>query len=92
MMNYAALLAMVLAFALPAFANDPPKTTTVLTNPTTKPKGTIEQNSFSLGASNTASTGKVGATGKSSVGGPNLQNPCKGPNPPHSCKQAKPRH
>lgn len=92
MTNQAVLLAIVLAFTLPAFADTQPKATASSTSQKAKPKGSIQKDSFSFGAINTGSTGKPGATGKSSAGNPNLQNPCKGPNPPRSCKQNKPAH
>ena len=94
MVNKATLLAAALAFALPAFADNPSKSTAPMTNPKAKPKGWIEQDSFSLGASNpaTGSKGNGAAAGKTSLGDISLKNSCTKPNPPHNCKHAKPPH
>ena len=94
MVNKATLFAAALALALPAFADNPSTSTPPMTNPKGKPKGWIEQNSFSIGATNPAggSKGNGTAAGKTPIGDISVKNPCNKPNPPHSCKQAKPPH
>jgi hypothetical protein len=93
MVNKAALLAAALAFALPAFADNPSNSTAPKTNPKAKPNGWIEQNSISFGATNTSlnSKGNGTAPGKTPISGIGVKNPCNQPNPPRSCKQIRPQ-
>jgi hypothetical protein len=90
----ATLLGAALAFALPAFADNPSSATAPMSNPKGKPKGSIQQDSFSVGASNPAmgSKGSGSAAGKTSLTDINVKNPCNKPNPPRSCKQVRPPH
>jgi hypothetical protein len=94
MVNKAILLAVALAFALPAFADNPSNSKAPMTNPKGKPKGWIEQDSYSVGATNTitGSKGSGSAAGKTSPGNISLTKPCNKPNPPRSCKQLRPAH
>lgn len=94
MVNKAILLAVALAFALPAFADNPSNSKAPMTNPKGKPKGWIEQDSYSVGATNTitGSKGSGSAAGKTSLGNISLTKPCNKPNPPRSCKQLRPAH
>jgi hypothetical protein len=100
-----ALLAATLAFSLSVHADTKPKKATpaIKTPKQTTPKpskqGTIQNESFGLGAvAGSPGTTSGGATGKSTGGPPNLggsgskTDPCTLPNPPKSCKQSKPAH
>jgi hypothetical protein len=93
MWNKAAMLAAAFAIALPAIADNPSNSKSSVTTHKTKGGGTIEQSSFSFGASNTGvPSAKGGKAGKVNFGDINVKNPCKQPNPPHDCKQPRPPH
>jgi transposase len=96
MWTKAALLSavLVLAVALPAFADTPSNSGKPVTNPKAKPRAGIETNSWSVGANNPSPGSKGGSSkpGKASPGSIDLQKSCNQPNPPRSCKQAKPPH
>jgi hypothetical protein len=94
MWNKAAMLAAALSIALPAIADNPSNSEAPVTTPKTKRGGTIEQNSFSFGTSNTgtAPNANGGKAGKVNLGDISVKNPCKKPNPPHDCKRPRPPH
>lgn len=93
MWNKAAMLAAALAIALPAIADTPSNSKSSVATHKTKSGGTIEQSSFSFGASNTGVlNAKESKAGKVNFGDISVKNPCKQPNPPHDCKRPGPPH
>ena len=88
------MLVAALAIALPAIADNPSNSKVSVTTPKAKRGGTIQQDSFSVGASNTgtAPNAKGGKAGKVNLGDISVKNPCQQPNPPHDCKRSRPPH
>jgi len=90
----AALLAAVLAFALPAIADNSSNSKPPVTKPKPKANRVLERNSVSFGEPNsvTVPKGNGNAAGKVPIGSIHVKNPCKQPNPPHDCKRPRPPH